>query len=135
MPSESEYQRHWDELLEEKAREALRNRGKIPVTSEVRIEFDRNDTWFLIEDADNLNYDMPGAIILGLDDLDPLIDALVQLRSLKYYAGKHRSYPVKQWKDWECRLMGWLDFRYWFCDCHYQAPYGRVISADCKRHD
>lgn len=114
---------------------AERDRGRIPVTGEVHIEFDKNDTWFVIEDVDNLNYDMPGAVMLGLDDVDPLIDALVQLRLLKYYAGPHRLFPVKQWKSWECWLMNRLDFRYWFCDCHYWPPYGRVISADCKKHD
>lgn len=127
-------QEHWENLKRQMEEEA-KSRGRIPVTNEVLIEFDKNDTWFVIEDADNLNYDMPGAVVLGLDEIDPLIEALAQLRSLKYYAGKHRAYPVKQWKPWECRLMNWLDFRYWFCDCHYWPPYGRVISADCKKHD
>jgi len=34
-----------------------------------------------------------------------------------------------------CRIMNVIDFRYWFCDCGYEAPYGKVISADCKKHD
>lgn len=41
----------------------------------------------------------------------------------------------RQWKAWECRLMNWLDFRFWRCECHYQAPYGRVVMAGCPAHD
>ena len=35
-----------------------------------------------------------------------------------------------------CLIMNIVDFRYWFCPmCHYRALYGKVISADCKKHD
>ena len=47
-----------------------------------------------------------------------------------------------QWKKWECWIMNIIDFRYWLCKkdecemkCHYEAPYGLVIMADCKKHD
>lgn len=48
---------------------------------------------------------------------------------------KEIIYSNKQWKIWECVLMTIFDFKYWFCECHYSAPYGKVISADCERHD
>lgn len=38
---------------------------------------------------------------------------------------------MRQWSNWECTIMNIIDFRYWFCECHYQASYGKVISADC----
>jgi len=35
-----------------------------------------------------------------------------------------------------CFIMNIIDFRYWFCNCHYYSPYGLVISADaCKKHN
>ncbi len=43
--------------------------------------------------------------------------------------------PMRQWTPRECRLMNLLDFRYWRCECKYVAPYGKVISGDCERHD
>lgn len=33
-----------------------------------------------------------------------------------------------------CWIMSIIDIRYWLCDCHYEAPYGKVISAWCTRH-
>ncbi len=42
---------------------------------------------------------------------------------------------VKQWRTWECWIMTIIDFRYWFCLCHYHSPYGKVVSADCEIHD
>jgi hypothetical protein len=47
------------------------------------------------------------------------------------------SHPARHhvWTPWECWLMELLDFRYWFCDCHYQAPYGKVIMGGCPKHD
>jgi hypothetical protein len=41
----------------------------------------------------------------------------------------------KQYKRWECNILNIIDVRYWFCECGYYAPYGKVISAGCKRHD
>ena len=39
----------------------------------------------------------------------------------------------------QCCFFHWiidrLDFRFWFCECHHECPYGLVISADCKKHD
>jgi hypothetical protein len=34
-----------------------------------------------------------------------------------------------------CAIMTIIDFRFWFCDCGYWSPYGKVISAECKKHD
>jgi len=49
---------------------------------------------------------------------------------------QHRKFRKrKQWRSWECFLMALIDFRYWNCECHYWPPYGRVISADCEKHD
>jgi len=45
------------------------------------------------------------------------------------------KYSQPQYTNLECWLINLIDFRYWFCDCHWEAPYGRVISADCKKHD
>lgn len=41
----------------------------------------------------------------------------------------------RQWKIWECVIMNFVDFRFWECRCHYQAPYGKVISGGCDKHD
>lgn len=43
--------------------------------------------------------------------------------------------PEKEWNSLECWFMNLLDFRFWFCECHYRPPYGLVLSADCKKHD
>lgn len=40
----------------------------------------------------------------------------------------------KQWKPWACWIMNKIDVRYWLCECHYKAPYGKVISAWCRKH-
>ena len=42
---------------------------------------------------------------------------------------------VRQYTELECWILNIIDFRYWFCECNYKAPYGKVISADCKKHD
>lgn len=31
--------------------------------------------------------------------------------------------------------MNTIDFRFWFCDCMYEVPYGLVIYAGCEKHD
>lgn len=46
----------------------------------------------------------------------------------------HES-PARQWKSWECKVRNLIDFRYWFCECHYQSPYGLVIMGGCPKHD
>lgn len=40
----------------------------------------------------------------------------------------------KQRSPWWCWIMNKIDIRYWLCDCHYAAPYGKVISAWCRKH-
>lgn len=42
---------------------------------------------------------------------------------------------TKHYSRWFCALMNVIDFRYWGCECHWWAPYGRVIHMGCKRHD
>ena len=32
------------------------------------------------------------------------------------------------------RLMNIIDFRYWFCDCHYELGWGLMIDMSCKYH-
>lgn len=78
---------------------------------------------------DNLEGNFAG---VGPNEIDGLIAALLQARNLMKYG--HIG-TMRQWKEWECNLMNWLDFRYWFCDCHYMAPFGKVIMGGCKRHD
>jgi hypothetical protein len=34
-----------------------------------------------------------------------------------------------------CLVMNILDIRFWFCECGYYDPYGKVICAHCKKHD
>jgi len=36
---------------------------------------------------------------------------------------------------YKCWILNKIDFRYWFCECKYVAPYGLVIYVDCKKHD
>lgn len=45
------------------------------------------------------------------------------------------EYYSRQWTDKECEIMNEIDFRYWECECHYQAPYGFVVMGGCKYHD
>lgn len=66
------------------------------------------------------------------DEIDGLIAALLKAKSLAEHG--HIG-TMRQWKSWECKVMSWLDFRYWFCECHYWPPFGRVISGDCRKHD
>lgn len=44
-------------------------------------------------------------------------------------------FTIKQWSQWKCKLMNLINFRYWRCECHYQAPYGKVIMEKCPKHD
>jgi hypothetical protein len=46
-----------------------------------------------------------------------------------------KNIKPKQYRKWECIILNIIDIRYWFCNCGYCAPYGKVISAECKRHD
>jgi len=43
--------------------------------------------------------------------------------------------PAKRGSKVQCAVMNKIDFRFWFCDCHYQAPYGKVIMGGCIHHD
>ncbi len=54
------------------------------------------------------------------------------MKLLRYY---REGYSGKHYTRLYCTLMNMLDWRYWQCECEYCAPYGRVISADCKKHD
>ncbi len=54
------------------------------------------------------------------------------IRLFSYYRS---GYTGKHYTKLYCFLMNLLDFRYWFCECECFAPYGRVISGDCKKHD
>lgn len=44
---------------------------------------------------------------------------------------------ARLWKKWECWIMNIIDIRLWFCDCecHYEAPFGLVVEANCPKHD
>jgi len=50
---------------------------------------------------------------------------------------RYRSgYENYRWRvHLRCFVMNIIDFRYWRCPCAYIPPYGRVISADCAKHD
>ena len=48
--------------------------------------------------------------------------------AVKGYSGKHYSPFI-------CHIMNMFDTRVRNCECEWIAPYGRVISADCKEHD
>jgi len=50
--------------------------------------------------------------------------------SIKFNEGKKYHHS-----KFYCSIMNLIDFRYWRCECHYKYPYGRVISADCEKHD
>jgi len=58
----------------------------------------------------------------------PLAPQLLEARSPVENGVRSRS-PL-----W-CYLMSKLDFRFWFCECHYQPPYGKVIMGGCSKHD
>jgi len=45
------------------------------------------------------------------------------------------GYSAKHYTRLYCAIMRVIDVRLWFCPCEYYAPYGRVTSADCRRHD
>ncbi len=55
--------------------------------------------------------------------------------NLWYSFYKRPWFSSRQWLSWECRLLNLLDFRYWRCECEYVAPYGKVISGDCEKHE
>lgn len=51
-----------------------------------------------------------------------------------------RVYPrqikdIKYHSKLECFVLNIIDFRFWFCECHYYSPYGLCISGGCKKHD
>lgn len=41
----------------------------------------------------------------------------------------------RQWNNWKCTILNLIDFRYWFCECHYHPTYGLVIMGGCPKHD
>jgi hypothetical protein len=56
--------------------------ARIIVSDDIYIEYDREDTWFVIADKDNLGYDEMGAVVLGSDEIDGLIKALQELKEV-----------------------------------------------------
>jgi len=42
---------------------------------------------------------------------------------------------AKLHSKWYCLIMRKIDFRFWFCECHYTVPYGKVIMGGCPKHD
>lgn len=46
-----------------------------------------------------------------------------------------KPYSARQYPHWLCAVLNRLDARLWFCECHYQAPYGRVTMGGCPKHD
>lgn len=55
------------------------------------------------------------------------------------WAGSYWEYIKCRYLQWLvrafCSVMNVVDFRYWECECRYYAPYGKVISADCEKHE
>ena len=46
------------------------------------------------------------------------------------------NYKKENKSKFYCFIMNIIDFRYWQCNmCHYKSPHGKIISADCKKHD
>jgi len=41
----------------------------------------------------------------------------------------------KRYSKFYCWVMNKIDFKYWFCECHYMCPSGKVIMGGCKKHD
>lgn len=41
---------------------------------------------------------------------------------------------ISQYTLFYCILMTIIDFRYWFCGCHYTPPYGLLHPMMCKKH-
>ncbi|MCL4295664.1 MAG: hypothetical protein KJ077_08050 [Anaerolineae bacterium] len=52
----------------------------IQVTPDVSLKYNLADGWFSLVDADNLGYDELGAVLMVVEDIDPLIVALGELR-------------------------------------------------------
>lgn len=57
------------------------------------------------------------------------------LKHIDQLTKSSNEYHLRQWTDEECEIMNQIDFRYWQCECHYQAPYGFVVMGGCKYHD
>lgn len=66
---------------------------------------------------------VPNEVYLKVGNLEIIKD----IRSIRPY--------MRQWNDLECWIMNLIDYRYWFCECHYQSPYGPVVMAGCPKHD
>lgn len=68
-------------------------------------------------------------------DLDKRLILLESRLSLLEMGLAEKGTWARQWKSWECWVMNLIDVRYWFCECEYVEPYGRVIFAGCEKHD
>lgn len=56
-------------------------------------------------------------------------------RATDHPPAEEPTHRMRQWRPWECWLLNLLDFRYWRCECGYEAPYGSYIMAGCPKHD
>ncbi len=66
---------------------------------------------------------------------DSKMDEVIKCLDEKCIRERKNIEKCYQWSQWQCDIMTILDFRFWFCECHYQSPYGRVIMGGCKKHD
>lgn len=57
--------------------------ARLPITADLSLYWDKGDSWFAIEDADWYGYDRAGAVLMGFDELDGLIEKLQELRELR----------------------------------------------------
>jgi len=57
---------------------------RLDITKDLYLRWDKEDTWFALEDADWFSYDRGGAVIMNFSDIDALIVALGQLRDKRF---------------------------------------------------
>lgn len=59
--------------------------------------------------------------------------------NLEEWAEKHvfykKGFSGKHYSEFICHIMNMFDKRVRGCECEWYAPYGRVISADCEKHN
>jgi hypothetical protein len=82
-----------------------------------------------IQDATDISQ-----LVSYLTNEDEIIRKIAKEKFRELYRQSKFPKLCRQWKPWECYVMNLLDFRYWLCDCHYEPPYGKVISAWCRKH-
>lgn len=54
---------------------------------------------------------------------------------MKIFSYYNPPYTGKHYTKFYCWLMTIIKYQYGNCYCHYQIPYGLIISADCDKHD